>query len=167
MMRLISTNLRAADRRMEGSTCFHASEFVDGRRAVKVEVLFPSDVGTWHTVAAGETLWTIGADYGQDRYVILYRNPSIDFEKALSVGERIFVPQYYAPRALVWVAEAYDLPVKLQMFDAERRLYETYRNTELRIDVGLTDKDFDPELHGFPVVTTSDEKPPAAANSTR
>jgi len=167
MMRLISTNLRKAVRHTEGSMCVHASEFVDGRRATKVEVRFPSDVGTWHTVADGETLWTIGSDYGQDRYVILYNNPSIEPESALSAGRRIFVPRYYAPRAFVWISESHNLPVKLQMFDSQQRLYETYSNVELRIDVGLTDDDFDPVRHGFPVVTTSDEELPTDGTSSR
>ena len=159
MMDLISVNLRAAARRQEGSVCFHAGERVDGHRTIKIEVLLPPEVGAWHTVAEGETLWTIGAHYGQDRYVILYNNPSIGAEQALSPGDRIFVPQYYAPRSLLWVSKSYNLPVKLQMYDIEKRLYEAYSNTDLQIDVGLGKEDFDPVLHGFPVVTTSDEKP--------
>jgi hypothetical protein len=159
MMDLISVNLRAATRRQEGSVCFHAGERVDGHRTIKIEVLLPPEVGTWHTVAEGETLWTIGARYGQDRYVILYNNPSIGAEQKLSPGDRIFVPQYYAPRSLLWVSKSYNLPVKLQMYDVEKRLYEAYSNTDLQIDVGLGKEDFDPVLHGFPVVTTSDEKP--------
>jgi hypothetical protein len=159
MMDLISVNLRAATRRREGSVCFHAGERVDGHRTIKIEVLLPPEVGTWHTVAEGETLWTIGARYGQDRYVILYNNPSIGAEQKLSSGDRIFVPQYYAPRSLLWVSKSYNLPVKLQMYDVEKRLYEAYSNTDLQIDVGLGKEDFDPVLHGFPVVATSDEKP--------
>ncbi|NCF30174.1 MAG: DUF1571 domain-containing protein [Gammaproteobacteria bacterium] len=159
MMDLISVNLRAATRRQEGSVCFHAGERVDGHRTIKIEVLLPPEVGTWHTVAEGETLWTIGARYGQDRYVILYNNPSIGAEQKLSPGDRIFVPQYYAPRSLLWVSKSYNLPVKLQMYDVEKRLYEAYSNTDLQIDVGLGKEDFDPVLHGFPVVATSDEKP--------
>lgn len=159
MMDLISVNLRAAARRREGSVCFHAGERVDGHRTIKIEVLLPPEVGTWHTVAEGETLWTIGARYGQDRYVILYNNPSIGAEQKLSPGDRIFVPQYYAPRSLLWVSKSYNLPVKLQMYDIEQRLYEAYSNTDLQIDVGLGKEDFDPVRHGFPVVTTSDEKP--------
>ena len=69
------------------------------------------------------------------------------------------MPQYYAPRSLLWVSKSYNLPVKLQMYDIEKRLYEAYSNIDLQIDVGLGKKDFDPVLHGFPVVTTSDEKP--------
>ena len=158
MMHLVSVNLKAATQHLEGSMCFHQSEFIDGRRATKIEVRLPSDVGTWHTITEGETPWTIAADHGQDRYVILYNNPSVDFEKALAAGDRIFVPRYYAPRALLWISDSFSLPVKLEMFDADNRLYEAYSNADLRINVGLTDEDFDPILHGFPAVTISGEQ---------
>ena len=167
MVRLISVNLRAAARRLEGSVCFHASELVDGSQATKIEVLFPSGEGIWHTVAKGETLWAIGEDYAQDRYVILYNNPSIHTAEDLPPGDRIFIPRYYAARALVWVSESSYLPVKLQMFDAESRLYEAYSNVDLRLDVGLTDEDFDPVLHGFPPVTSAGEEMSKGASSAR
>jgi len=84
---------------------------------------------------------------------------SASIGNALPPGERVFVPRYYAPRALMWVSDSAHLPLKLQIFDMEKRLYEAYSTLDLRIDVGLTDKDFDPALHGFPTVTRSDEGP--------
>lgn len=167
MMQIVSVNVRALARNLEGSACVHPVELIDGKRARRLELLAPTDVGTWHTIAEGETSWTIGGDYGQDRYVILYNNPSIDEEKPLPVGEKIFVPRYYAPRAMIWVGEASSLPLRLQMFDRENQLYESYANTDLRIDVGLPDEDFDPVRHGFPAVTTTDEKAPADQGSAR
>jgi hypothetical protein len=167
MMRLVSVNLRLAARNREGAACLHPVELVGGKRARRLELLAPVDAGTWHTVADGETLWTIGGDYGQDRYVIIYNNPSIDESKPLPVGEKIFVPRYYAPRAVIWVGEASNLPLKLQMFDRERRLYESYANTELRIDVGLPDEDFDPVRHGFPAATSTADKEPGSEGATR
>jgi len=167
MMRLISTNVRTALKYEQGTVCFHPIEAIDGHPSVKVEVLFPAEAGTWHTVSEGETLWTIGGDYEQDRYVIFYNNASVDPMNALPTGEKVFVPRYYAPRALVWISEAYQLPVKLQMFDAAERTYEAYSNTNLRVDVGLSDEDFDPVLHGFPAVTTSDGEPVEAQSDSR
>ncbi len=167
MIDLISVNLRTAARRLEGSMCFHASELVDGDRAIKLEVLFPFEEGMWHAVAKGETLWTIGEDYGQDRYVIQYNNPSVHLAEALPAGARIFVPRYYAARAFIWVSESSHLPVKLHMYDAEGRLYEAYANIDLRLDVGLTAEDFDPVRYGFPAVTTADENASKDGNITR
>lgn len=167
MTRLVSSNLRKAARHLEGSMCFHGTEIVDGQPATKIEARFPAEVGFWHTVAEGETLWTLGEDYKQDRYVIRYNNPSIDPDNALQPGERVFVPRYYAPRAVLWMSNSSHLPLKLQMFDVEERLYESYANTVLRIDVGLTDEDFDPVLHGFPAVTTSDEGSSRTGSTSR
>ena len=167
MIDLISVNLKTAARRREGSMCFRAGELVDGGRAIKLEVLFRFEEGIWHTVARGETLWTIGKDYGQDRYVIQYNNPSANPAKALPAGARIFVPRYYAARVLIWVSESSHLPVKLHMYDAEGRLYEAYSNADLRLDVGLTGDDFDPVLYGFPAVTSADEEASKDASTTR
>ena len=130
-------------------------------------MLLPPDVGTWHRVVDGETLKTISEDYGQDRYVILYNNPSMHSKESLSAGDRIFVPRYYAPRTLLWVSDASDLPVKLQMSDVEKRLYEAYTNLELRIDVGLDDKLFDPVQHGFPAAAPSDGESTGASSGSR
>jgi len=167
MIDLISVNLKTAARRLEGSMCFHASELVDGDRAIKLEVLFPFEEGMWHAVANGETLWMIGEDYGQDRYVMQYNNPSLHPAKALPAGARVFVPRYYAARAFIWVSESSHLPVKLHMYDAEGRLYEAYSNIDLRLDVGLTAEDFEPVLYGFPAVTTADEKASKGGGNSR
>ena len=167
MIDLISVNLRTAARHLEGSMCFHPSELVDGNRAIKLEVLFPFEEGMWHAVAKGETLRTIGKDYGQDRYVILYSNPSSHPAKALPAGARIFVPRYYAARVLIWVSESSHLPVKLHMYDAERRLYEAYSNIDLRLNVGLAGEDFEPVLYGFPALTSAGEEALKGASNAR
>jgi hypothetical protein len=78
MMQLISVNVRTAVERLEGSMCFHAGERIDEKPTTKFEVRLPPESGVWHTIADGETLWTIGTDRAQDRYVILYNNPSLD-----------------------------------------------------------------------------------------
>jgi len=158
MIRLIATNIRTAVRHREGTMCFHPGEIVNGQPAVKVEVLFPTEKGIWHTVTEGESFWTVGRTFDQDRYVILYNNPSIDAEHLLPPGQPVFVPRYYAQRALVWISESNDLPIKVQMYDNKQQLYESYANIDLRIDAGFTDEEFDPAYHGFPTVTTSDEE---------
>lgn len=167
MMRLIAANLRTARRHLEGAMCLHPSEPVHGQRATKLEVRLPADAGVWHTVTEGETFWTVAKDYDQDRYVVEYNNPSFASDKPLPVGARIFVPRYYAPRALIWISESSSLPLRLQIFDAENRLYEAYSNLDLRIDVGLTDEDFDPVRHGFPATTTSSADAAARADIRR
>ena len=159
MLRLIAVNLRAAAMRQEGAMCFHPGEAVDGNPAIKIEVRLPADVGIWHTVADGESVKTISSDYGQDPYSVFYNNPLIHAKDALSAGDRLFVPRYYAPRALLWVSEEFNLPVKLHIFDVENRLYEAYTNAELRVDVGLGDEHFDPALHGFPEAPASSRAP--------
>lgn len=165
MLRLVSVNVRAAARNREGAACVHPVERVDGKRALRLELRAPANAGTWHTVVEGETLWSIGGDYRQDRYVILYNNPSMDPVNPLPAGAKVFVPRYYAPRSVIWVGEASSLPLRLQMFDREGRLYESYTNTRLEIDVGLTDEDFDPVRHGFPAPVKAEGVTSSAART--
>jgi len=163
MIRLISANVRNAARRSEGRVCFHDTEIIDGHPSSKFEVRLPSDEGFWHTAAEGETLWGIGEDYGQDRYVILYNNASVERWNDLPAGTRVFIPRYYAPRTELWVSDEVHLPVRLRMYDDDERLYESYSNAGLRVDVGLTDKDFDPARHGFPVSGIPESELPSSA----
>ena len=167
MIDLISVNVRTAARHLEGSICIHASELVDGDRAIKLEVLFPPGQGLWHNATNGDTLWTIGKDYAQDRYVIQYNNPSLPAGKTLPADTHVFVPRYYAARVFIWISESSNLPVRLQMYDAESRLYESYSNIELRLDVGLTAEDFDPVLYGFPAVVSADGEASRDSGNTR
>ena len=167
MIRLIAVNVRNAAERGEGSICFHDSELVGGHRSMKLEVRLPSDEGSWHTAAKGDSLWSIGEEYDQDRYVILYNNASIKRWNNLPAGARIFVPRYYAPRTMLWVSEEVHLPVRLHMYDDDERLYEAYTNAGLRVDVGLSDEDFDPVRHGFPAIGTPQTRPRARPASTR
>ena len=167
MVRLILRNGRMLAERSEGSACQHPAAIVDGRRTRPFEIRAPADAGTWHRVGSGESLWSIGEDYGQDRYVILYNNRSGQADRPIAEGDRLFIPRYYAPRAIIWVDEVSKLPIRLHMFDAENRLYESYTNADLRIDVGLTDADFDPVRHGFPAVTTGDIEATGNAGSSR
>lgn len=161
MIRLVATNVRTAARRGEGGVCFHRAEMIDGQRTTKFEVRLPAARGSWHTTSDGENLWSIGEDYGQDRYVILYNNAAIDRWNDLPSGTRIFIPRYYAPRAIIWISARYDLPVQLRMYDQDGHLYESYSNLDLRVDVGLNDADFDPVGHGFPAIRNPASDPPA------
>ena len=167
MIELIADNVKTAARHREGSVCLRESETIAGHRSVTLEVHLPADKGSWHTATKGESLWRIGQDYAQDRYVILYNNPKVRRWNSLRAGTRVFVPRYYAPRAMLWVSEEVHLPVRLRMYDNDGRIYESYTNADLRIDVGLSDDDFDPERLGFPSKDTAPSRPRARPASIR
>lgn len=51
---------------------------------------------------------------------------------------------YYAPRVVMDFDVESKLPIRIAVYDAENRLLEQYGYENLALDVGLTDRDFDP-----------------------
>ena len=112
---------------------------------LKLDFSFPADIGKTHQIAAGETLWSIAADYGRPMYVIWYNNPNVRGPRKLKPGTTLFVPRYYSARGTLWVSPETLMPKRIEIFDAEDRLYERYIYREVQLNIGLTDLDFDPE----------------------
>ncbi len=144
VVQLIARPVRTSAEYGEGQIIFHPSEEVDGRPADVMELLFPADAGLIQTVQQGDTLFSVAPEWGQDMAVILYNNPEIDGPTDLRTGQKIFVPRYYAARVVLWIGQEPRLPLKLEIYDGQGRLYESYEHSELRLNTGLTDLDFDP-----------------------
>ncbi len=51
---------------------------------------------------------------------------------------------YYCYRAIFWVDKEKKLPIKIMVYDWDDQLVEDYAYENLKFNVGLTDKDFDP-----------------------
>lgn len=51
---------------------------------------------------------------------------------------------YYCYRAVFWVDREKKLPIKIMVYDWENQLVEDYSYENLKFNIGLTDKDFDP-----------------------
>ena len=150
MAGLISRAVRTAAEYGEGQIIVHPSEDVDGRPAEVLELLYPPDAGFMLTVQEGDTVFSVARESGQDVFAILYNNPEIGGATDLRAGQRIFVPRYYAARAVVWIGYEPRLPLRMEIYDGQGRLYESYEHSELAINIGLTDMDFDrgnPEYH--------------------
>ncbi len=141
--RLIAQPVRTSAEHGEGQIIFHPSEEVNGRPADVMELLYPADAGIIRTVQEGDTLFSVAPEWGQDMAVILYNNPEIDGPTDLRAGQSIFVPRYYGARVVLWIGQQPRLPLKLEIYDSMGRLYESYEHSELRINIGLTDMDFD------------------------
>jgi len=141
--RLIAQPVRTSAEHGEGQIIFHPGEAVNGRPADVMELLFPADAGLIQTVQEGDTLFSVAPQWGQDMAVILYNNPEIDGPTDLRSGQRIFVPRYYGARVVLWIGQEPRLPLKLEIYDNQGRLYESYEHSELRINIGLSDMDFD------------------------
>jgi outer membrane lipoprotein-sorting protein len=112
---------------------------------LRLDFSLPVGVGQEHEVRDGENLWSIAAAYGRPMYVIWYSNPEVRHPRKIKDGQTLFIPRYYAARGTVWVSPESLLPTRIEIFDADGELYERYFYRDVRLNIGLTDLDFDPE----------------------
>jgi hypothetical protein len=145
-------NVREAEARDEGSVSFLRRETLLGRPSLKLELVCPR-TGSVRIAKEGETLWDVARETGRTMYVILHANRDKGWRSPSDPrpGDPVFVPRYYAGRVILWVDEELRLPIRALIYDFEGNLYERYEHRDLRVNVGLTDADFDPKnpSYGF------------------
>ncbi len=131
--------------RNEASFVNHGTIKENGKELLKIEAIYPEKCeGVTHTVVKGETLWDLAKKYDQDMYVILHNNKDIDGPKDIKAGQKVLVPYHYCRRAVTYTDAKTKLLVKLEIYDWSNKLYEYYEFKDMKINVGLTDNDFDP-----------------------
>jgi hypothetical protein len=138
-------NVRRARAKNVGSLAILDRETLFGRPTVKLEATAPP-TGKSPTLEKGETLWDLAKATGQSMYVILHANRHRKWRQAdhPEPGDAVIVPDFYAGRLVLWIDEDTKLPLQVDLYDHEGNLYEHYEHHDLKINVGLTDADFDP-----------------------
>jgi len=146
LVAVVADNLARARAKGVGTIKVAGREELFGIPAVRIEVTAPA-TGTSPTLAPGQTLWDLADATGQSMYVILHANAWRGWTQAdhPQPGDAVIVPEFYAGRMTLWVDEKLELPVQVDLYDHEGRLYEHYEHHDLKIDVGLGDSDFDPK----------------------
>jgi uncharacterized protein DUF1571 len=141
----IENNIRQAIKRNEGEIRLK-SETLWGRSCTKLEV-FHVKGGWYHAMADGETLWEVAERYDRNMYQILHHNPGQGWDEAddPGKGDQVFIPRYYSSRMFVWIDNELNMPLKAITYDHFGQLYEVFENRNLQVNVGLTEKDFDPD----------------------
>ncbi len=145
-------NLLLAVDRHEGQIEVEDDQEMFGRKCTLIR--WKMERGGWtYTMRDGETLWDVARKYKSDMYLILHHNREKGWDEPddPDEGDEVFIPRYYASRAAVWIDDELKLPVKGQFWDFDGKLYEEYRHRDLRVNVGLKDRDFDPDnpAYGF------------------
>jgi len=142
---LVLDNVRRARAKNFGSLSAPARDTVFGRAAVRLEATAPP-TGSSPTIEKGETLWDVAKATGQSMYVILQANRARKWWKAdhPEPGDAVIVPEFYAGRLVLWIDDELHLPLQIDLYDHEGNLYEHYEHHDLKVNVGLTDADFDP-----------------------
>jgi hypothetical protein len=142
-IKISAANLRKALERKEGE--FKVTEdTLRGQPVWKIEASFPKG-GHFTTAKEDETLWDISKRTGQDMFIIMWANKEFDEPDDPDEGDKVFIPRYYGGRAEFCVSKQTNLPIKASTWDWAGRLYESYEYPELKLDVGLTKNDFDPD----------------------
>ncbi len=146
LVRLIVGNAGDAEKAGEGSLRFLGSRELGGRPCDEIELTSPR-TGTVHVMEKGETLWDVSRAYGKSMYAILQANRARGWTGPADPkrGAEVFVPRYYAGRLDVCIDRQTFLPLRVTVWDFDGTLYERYEHRDLKIDVGLTDADFDPK----------------------
>ncbi|MEJ2129222.1 MAG: DUF1571 domain-containing protein [Woeseiaceae bacterium] len=141
----IARNVRLAVENGEGQVVLAQDCEVGEPCPLRLDFEFPAGSGQQLVVSDGETLWSIAEAYDRPMYVIWYNNPQVKGPRKLKAGTTLFIPTYYAASGSVWVAPESLLPTRIEIFDASGKLYERYNYSDVQINVGLTDLDFDPQ----------------------
>lgn len=144
---LILRGVEEAGKRHEGTLRLVAREQpMLGRACFRIELTSPSDTDV-HVIRSGETLWDVAKQHGSDMFVLLYRNRDRGWKGPTDPrpGDRVLVPRYYASRVELWVDEETRLPLAVRIYAHDGALYERYEHHDLRVNVGLSERDFDPE----------------------
>lgn len=141
----IADNIRTAIDAGEGTfQLVHDCE--DGNQCLfRIDVELPAEAGKYHTARPDESLWTIAKLYGRTMYVIWYNNPQMKDPSDVRPGQIVFVPKYYGPKGRIWVSPDSKLLSKIEIFDAEGKLFERYVYRNININPGLSDLNFDPQ----------------------
>jgi len=142
-----ANNMRKALKRNEGT--FQVSETqLFGKPAWKIEVAYPQG-GTYVNAKEDETLWDIEKRTGQDMFLILYINQDYDEPDDPDEGDRVFIPRYYGAKTEFILSKETFLPLKAATWDWNGHLYESYEFPELKLNIGLGSKDFDPDNSAY------------------
>jgi outer membrane lipoprotein-sorting protein len=142
----IAGNLKRLRDKGAGSIAFSGHETLFGRAVVKIEVGTPP-MGVSPTLEKGQTLWDLARATGQSMYVILHANRARGWTEAEHArpGDAVIVPDFYASRMTLWVDDELHVPLQVDLYDHEGRLYEHYEHRDVKLNVGLGDSDFDPK----------------------
>jgi len=143
-IRISSSNLKKALGRGEGKFQVVDAGDIFGEPAWKIEAELPKG-GYFITAGKKETLWDIARRTGQDMYLILYTNPKYDDPDDVDEGDKVFIPNYYGGKTEFIVSKTTWLPRRVCSWDWEGQPYECYHYPELKLNPGLSDKDFDPD----------------------
>jgi len=145
-VRVLAHNIEKADERGEGTVKITENVKLWGWDTTKIECTAPKG-GRFYTMKDDETLFDVAKKYNTSMYLILHHNPKHDWDEAddADEGDKVFVPRYYAGKMVLWIDTEVWMPIKAEIYDHFGRLYEDYEHRDLKVNVPLSRRVFDPD----------------------
>jgi outer membrane lipoprotein-sorting protein len=142
MLQVTAINIRKVIAQGDALLSISHDGVVGGEPAWRIDLKSKSG-GRYVTARRFEDLWDLAKRAGQNMYVILHHNEDIDSPRDIRQGQRVFVPRHYAGRGQYFFSKRTYMMMKAMSWDHDGKLYESYEFTELELNPGLTERDFD------------------------
>ena len=101
-----------------------------------------------HKVKEGENLFEIAAKNKISEYMILEKNKIIDNYFDISMGQKITIPNDYAPKMVLYIDKNLNLPLVIEVYD-DKDFYERYEYRKLEFNPIITDEEFTTEYKDY------------------
>jgi outer membrane lipoprotein-sorting protein len=80
--------------------------------------------------------------------MILEKNKTIDDYFDISIGQKIIIPNDYAPKMILYIDKKLNLPLVIEVHD-DKGFYERYEYRKLELNPIITDEEFTTEYKDY------------------
>jgi len=101
-----------------------------------------------YEVKEGENLFSIASKIKISEYMILEKNNKIDDYFDISLGQKIIIPNDYAPKMILYIDKKLNLPLVIEVYD-DKGFYERYEYRKLEFNPIITDEEFTTEYKDY------------------
>ena len=105
----------------------------DGKNCHKIVVLIDEFKFVPYTLKEGENISTVSERLNINDYMVLERNPEIDYYTDVKAGQVINIPNMYAKKMILYIEPELMLPTQIELFD-DKGLYAVYSYNKLVIN---------------------------------
>ena len=109
------------------------NEVKDGRNCLKIVLTNNSFHYISYTIQDGEDLTSIAKRLYLNDFMIMDKNPTIDYYDDVKSGQIIQIPTSYAKKMVLYLDKEIMLPVQIDIFD-DKGLYGAYSYNKLIIN---------------------------------
>ncbi|MFY9310140.1 MAG: DUF1571 domain-containing protein [Bacteroidia bacterium] len=111
------------------------------RACYKLSISFSDFAWGAYTVQKGETVVTIAKKMNLSEFMILEKNPTLDWYDDVKEGQVIQIPNVYAKTILLMIDKEHMLPISEKIFD-DQGLFESYEYHQLKVNPVIAPEEF-------------------------